>query len=221
MIGITKTELQTLFDAIKIQDKFDRKEFVHLLVLCRLAMRTGTEKQLFAAVEDVNWELGIEQSEPAPPEHDPLENMIGNTLRDYRAAGLPNPVEPRIHEVTPAVPDPAPEPVPASEPDLNPAITEALNSMRGESITLADGIAVSFLGTGPIPLGVALDVEPRIEQSANYPRIMRRLQIAQELLSGYCHQYRETGTFTPEYVGQTFREKCIAILRYVVNLLKN
>ena len=219
MIGITKTELQTLFDAIKIQDKFDRKEFVHFLALCRLAMRTGTEKQLFAAVEDVNRELGIEQSEPAPPEHDPLENMIGNTLRDYRAAGLPNPVEPRIHEVTPT--EPAPESVPAPEPDLNPATMEALNSMQGEPVTLADGIAVSFLGIGPIHLEVVLDVEPRIEQSANYPRIMRRLQIARELLTEYCQQYRETGTFTPEYTGQTFREKCIAILRYAVNLPKN
>ena len=88
---ITKSDVQTIIASATVQDKVTAEEFRGLLMVCRLAVLTGTESELLAAYDEVN--------NDGPDYNGPAVVDTQSVMRDVR--NMVPPAAPVIHEVEP------------------------------------------------------------------------------------------------------------------------
>jgi hypothetical protein len=185
---ITRSDLETLVSALAVQDKLTDTEFVELLALCRVAIRTGTLPEFYAAYDHVQAHEAADYNGPAACDLDPK-----SILAEARRAGIklgidPNTAEASIREYFHL--DPA---------DNGPAETCP--------------VTVDFFGpeNEPLPLGSILKVSRAAVEAmtdAQRAEFLERLEAARNTLADCLKRYKETGTFPAGTVpaGGDFRE---------------
>ena len=195
---ITKAELQTLIDGVKIQLRIGAEEFRHLITTIILAVRTGTEPELCAAYDSVTSQEDA-QTAGGPDYNAPVPGMTAaEIIAEARSCGIKLGIDPDAAEAAvrklfrlPPTDGPAAGTVdPASQ----------------------DTVTVSFLGsdTDPVPAGCVVTLLasfnrlPETIQRAT----LGRLAVAKSLCAACVVRYKKAGTFPEGTVkpGQTFRE---------------
>ena len=91
---ITKAELQTLIDGVKIQLRIGAEEFRHLITTIILAVRTGTEPELCAAYDSVTSQEAA-QTAGGPDYNAPVPGMTAEEIiAEARSYGIKLGIDP-------------------------------------------------------------------------------------------------------------------------------
>ena len=195
---ITKAELQTLIDGVKIQLRIGAEEFRHLITTIILAVRTGTEPELCAAYDRVTSQEAA-QTAGGPDYNETVPGMTAEEIiAEARSYGLklgvdPDKAEAAVREVF--------------------GISDTGGLAAGTVDPASqDTVTVSFLGpdTDPVPAGCFVKMPalfselPETIQQAT----LGRLDVAKSLCAACVVRYKKAGTFPAGTVkpGQTFRE---------------
>ena len=202
---ITKAELQTLIDGVKIQLRIGAKEFHYLITTIILAVRTGTEPELCAAYDSVTSQEDA-QTAGGPDYNAPVPGMTAKEIiAEARSYGLklgvdPDAAEAALREVF-GISD-------TGGPTSDPLGTE----LYPDETPGPDTVTVSFLGpdTDPVP-GRCIVTMPesfnRLPETVQQA-ILGQLDVAKSLCAACVVRYNKAGTFPAGTVkpGQTFRE---------------
>ena len=211
---ITKAELQTLIDGVKIQLRIGAEEFRHLITTIILAVRTGTEPELCAAYDSVTSQEAA-QTAGGPDYNAPVPGMTAEEIiAEARSYGIKLGIDPAEAEA-------AVRKVfgisytggPASDP-LGTELYPNTGGPAAGTVDPAsqDTVTVSFLGpdTDPVP-GRCIVTMPesfnRLPETVQQA-ILGQLDVAKSLCAACVVRYDKAGTFPAGTVkpGQTFRE---------------
>ena len=211
---ITKAELQTLIDAVRVQLRIGRAEFQNVITTVILAVRTGTEDILRQAYDSG----ATEDNGPVaggPDYNAPVPGMTAEEIiAEARSYGIKLGIDPAEAEA-------AVRKVfgisytggPASDP-LGTELYPNTGGPAAGTVDPAsqDTVTVSFLGpdTDPVPAGCVVTLLasfnrlPETIQRAT----LGRLAVAKSLCAACVVRYNKAGTFPAGTVkpGQTFRE---------------
>ena len=189
---VTRENIQTFIGALTIQDALPKDDFLHILTLTRIAMATDTIPELLAACDTTNAE---EQILPQTSAETPLQPTGADAFSTDRRNTVQAAVDQILAEMRAAG-----IPIPAPEPD-------------------AETIEMKFFGpeSDPLPTGGFLVMPhsfrrlPKETQDA----ILKRVELATNLLGTCVKRYQETGTFPAGTVrnGQSFREYAADVIK--------
>ena len=195
---ITKTELQTLIDSVKIQLRIGAEEFRHLITTIMLAVRTGTEPELCAAYDSVTSQESA-QTAGGPDYNAPVPGMtVEEIIAEARSYGLklgidPDKAKAAVREVF--------------------GISDTGGPAAGTVDPASQGtVTVTFLGpdTDPVPEGCIVTMPASFNRlPADIQKATAgRLDTVKALCATCVTRYKKAGTFPAGTVkpGQTFRE---------------
>jgi len=188
--------------------KLDLEFWQDMVILISVAIATGTEKEFLQAfsqfitaeilkpervnVPPVTAPGTPVSSQPVSEQSGPAELSIDAIMQDLKNAGIP-----RTRNSYTVPPDPIQDPKP--------------------DIIEVNGARLVFLGSGPVPHGVALEMpEWFTSETEEIQRtILTRLQSVQALLTRALTAYEKTGEFPEGTIppGQTFKEYAVFLLR--------
>ena len=195
---ITKAELQTLIDGVKIQLRIGAKEFHYLITTIILAVRTGTEPELCAAYDRVTSQEAA-QTAGGPNYNETVSGMTAaEIIAEARSCGIKLGIDPDAAGAA------------ARELfRLPPTDGPAAGTVDPAS---QDTVTVSFLGpdTDPVPEGCVMTMPASFTRlpADTQKATLDRLDVAKSLCATCVTQYEKAGTFPAGTVkpGQTFRE---------------
>ena len=202
---ITKAELQTLIDGVKIQLRIGAEEFRHLITTIIFAVRTGTEPELCAAYDSVTSQEAA-QTAGGPDYNAPVPGMTAEEIiAEARSYGIKLGIDPAEAEA-------AVRKVFGISYTGGPASDPLGTELYPDETSGPDTVTVSFLApdTDPVPEGCVVTMPASFNRlpASTQTAILGQLDVAKSLCAACVERYHKAGTFPAGTVkpGQTFRE---------------